>query len=691
MNKLRPGVVRAFARNGRMLCPARVGSKRPAGVRPTGLTEHLWRGALTQGEHEADHHRSRVDRSGQAGRRYGPGPGHGLRAEGRQRPSGHGHEPGAGGVPALPEADAARPVRPGLDRPRPFRALPRPHLADALHPALPVRLRARTRRPQVVPHLGLAHPRPPRARPHRGRGDHHRPAGPGHRATRWAWRWPPATSAACSTRTPPRASRRSTTPSGPSSPTATWRRASPPRRPRSPATRSSATWSPCTTTTTSPSRATPRPPSARTSPPATRRTAGTYSASSRPPTATSTCTRCTRRWRRPGRRPGARRSSRPAPSSPGPPRTRRTPARRTAPRSARTRSPPPSRSWASTRSSTSRSPTRCWRTPARSPTAAVRRTPPGPSGSTRGAPPTPSAPRSSTGSVPASCRTAGRRCCRSSRPARQVATRKASGEVLAALGPVVPELWGGSADLAGSNNTTFDKNSSFLPEGNPLPGANPYGRTVHFGIREHAMGSTMNGIALHGNTRVYGGTFLVFSDYMRPAVRLAALMKLPVTYVWTHDSIGLGEDGPTHQPVEHLAALRAIPGLNMVRPADANETAVAWHEILRRAHRQAGPARPGPDPAERADLPRANRGRGQGRLRAARVRGRAAQGDPDRHRLRGAARGRRPRDAGGRGHPHPRGLDAVRRVVRRAGPGVPRPASCRPTSRPGSPSRPASA
>ncbi|MFI0766717.1 transketolase [Streptomyces sp. NPDC021218] len=167
-------------------------------------------------------------------------------------------------------------------------------------------------------------------------------------------------------------------------------------------------------------------------------------------------------------------------------------------------------------------------------------------------------------------------------PGKDVATRKASGQVLKALGGVLPELWGGSADLAGSNNTTIDASSSFLPKGNPLPEADPYGRTVHFGIREHAMGSTMNGIALHGNTRVYGGTFLVFSDYMRPAVRLAALMKLPVTYVWTHDSIGLGEDGPTHQPVEHLSVLRAIPGLNVVRPADANETAVAWREITRR-------------------------------------------------------------------------------------------------------------
>ncbi|MGW1516715.1 transketolase [Streptomyces sp. NPDC002287] len=167
-------------------------------------------------------------------------------------------------------------------------------------------------------------------------------------------------------------------------------------------------------------------------------------------------------------------------------------------------------------------------------------------------------------------------------PGKGVATRAASGKVLEALGAVIPELWGGSADLAGSNNTTIDKTSSFLPVGNPLPEADPYGRTIHFGIREHAMAAAMNGIALHGHTRIYGGTFLVFSDYMRNAVRLSALMHLPVTYVWTHDSIGLGEDGPTHQPVEHVAALRAIPGLNVVRPADANETAIAWREILRR-------------------------------------------------------------------------------------------------------------
>ncbi|MFI1399755.1 transketolase [Streptomyces sp. NPDC020681] len=173
-----------------------------------------------------------------------------------------------------------------------------------------------------------------------------------------------------------------------------------------------------------------------------------------------------------------------------------------------------------------------------------------------------------------------------------VATRAASGKILQALGAVIPELWGGSADLAGSNNTTIDKTSSFLPDGNPLPGAKKYGRTIHFGIREHAMAAVMNGIALHGNTRIYGGTFLVFSDYMRNAVRLSALMHLPVTHVWTHDSIGLGEDGPTHQPVEHLASLRAIPGLNIVRPADANETAIAWREILKRYTKEFGVGAP---------------------------------------------------------------------------------------------------
>jgi transketolase len=171
-----------------------------------------------------------------------------------------------------------------------------------------------------------------------------------------------------------------------------------------------------------------------------------------------------------------------------------------------------------------------------------------------------------------------------------LATRSASGQVLNALAPVLPELWGGSADLAGSNDTTMAGEPSFIPvdhQTKMFPGG-PYGRTLHFGIREMAMGAILNGITLHGLTRPYGGTFMVFSDYMRPAVRLAALMRQPVTYVWTHDSIGLGEDGPTHQPVEHLWALRAIPGLDVVRPADASETAAAWRTILERTDRPAG-------------------------------------------------------------------------------------------------------
>lgn len=165
---------------------------------------------------------------------------------------------------------------------------------------------------------------------------------------------------------------------------------------------------------------------------------------------------------------------------------------------------------------------------------------------------------------------------------KEIATRKASGDTLQSLASHLPELWGGSADLAESNNTTIEHGGSFLPKSSGMKGANPYGRIIHFGIREHAMGAIMNGVALHGLTRPFGGTFLVFSDYMRGAVRLSALMKLPVTYVWTHDSIGLGEDGPTHQPVEHAAALRAIPGLSVIRPADANEVAFAWAEIIRR-------------------------------------------------------------------------------------------------------------
>ena len=216
-----------------------------------------------------------------------------------------------------------------------------------------------------------------------------------------------------------------------------------------------------------------------------------------------------------------------------------------------------------------------------------------------------------------------------------VATRSASGKVLSALASVLPELWGGSADLAGSNNTTMDGEPSFLPASRNTRSyqGTPFGRTLHFGIREHAMGSILNGIALHGGTRPYGGTFLVFSDYMRPAVRLAALMQLPVTFVWTHDSIGLGEDGPTHQPVEHLAALRAIPGLDVVRPADANETSWAWRTILERTDHPAGLI------LTRQNVPTVERGEGpatgdtlaaaDGVARGAYVLAEAASGTPD--------------------------------------------------------------
>jgi transketolase len=169
-------------------------------------------------------------------------------------------------------------------------------------------------------------------------------------------------------------------------------------------------------------------------------------------------------------------------------------------------------------------------------------------------------------------------------PGGSVSTRKASGDVINALAAVMPELWGGSADLAESNNTTIEGAPSFLPSSSTVPNASPYGRVLHFGIREHAMGAILNGIALGRLTRPFGGTFLVFSDYMRGAVRLSALMDAAVTYVWTHDSIGLGEDGPTHQPIEHLWALRAIPNLAVVRPADANETAAAWRATLHQRH-----------------------------------------------------------------------------------------------------------
>ncbi|NUP75098.1 MAG: transketolase, partial [Sinomonas sp.] len=173
---------------------------------------------------------------------------------------------------------------------------------------------------------------------------------------------------------------------------------------------------------------------------------------------------------------------------------------------------------------------------------------------------------------------------------KDVSTRAASGKVLNAIGPVLPELWGGSADLAESNNTTIEGSPSFIPSSRSTAAwkGNPYGRVLHFGIREHAAASIVNGITLGGKTRAFSGTFLIFSDYQRPAIRLSALMGIPSTYVWTHDSIGLGEDGPTHQPVEQLASLRAIPNLDVVRPADANETAWAWKTILENTTNPAG-------------------------------------------------------------------------------------------------------
>ncbi|KQV08569.1 transketolase [Leifsonia sp. Root112D2] len=191
-------------------------------------------------------------------------------------------------------------------------------------------------------------------------------------------------------------------------------------------------------------------------------------------------------------------------------------------------------------------------------------------------------------------------------PGKDVSTRAASGKVINAIAGVIPELWGGSADLAESNNTTIESAASFVPSEHSTHEwtGNKYGRVLHFGIREHAMAAILNGIVLHGNTRPFGGTFLIFSDYMRPAVRLAALMKAPSIFVWTHDSVALGADGPTHQPIEQLASLRAIPGLDVVRPADANETAYAWKTILERRQGPAGIA------LSRQNLPVFERGDG---------------------------------------------------------------------------------
>ena len=254
-----------------------------------------------------------------------------------------------------------------------------------------------------------------------------------------------------------------------------------------------------------------------------------------------------------------------------------------------------------------------------------------------------------------------------------LATRKALQKILGSVGPVLPELWGGSADLAESNNTTIPDSPSFGPstvKTEMWGQMSPYGRVLHFGVREHAMGSILNGIVLHGGTRVFGGTFLIFSDYMRPPVRLAALMNLNTIYVWTHDSIGLGEDGPTHQPIEQLASLRAVPRMSVLRPADPNETAHAFRAVLENPHRS---RRSRADPPEPPD-PGGHVGRGcrQGRLRAGRGRRRRPAGDHHGHRLGGAARRRGAQDARGRRRPHPRRLDALPRLVREPGRGLPR-------------------
>ena len=256
-----------------------------------------------------------------------------------------------------------------------------------------------------------------------------------------------------------------------------------------------------------------------------------------------------------------------------------------------------------------------------------------------------------------------------------MATRAAFGQVLNDVAPKLPELWGGSADLAGSNNTTIKGVKSFGPPSISTEDftADWYGRVLHFGIREHAMGSILSGIVLHGPTRAFGGTFLQFSDYMRAAVRLASLMDIDTIYVWTHDSIGLGEDGPTHQPIEHLAALRAIPNLSVVRPGDPNETAYAWRSILARGN--------GSGPVgfilTRQGIPVLEGTSAEGVAKGGYVLG---GGNPAEdadviliaHRLRAAARRRGAEAVGGQGHHRVRGVDAVRRVVRVPAQGVPR-------------------
>ena len=324
--------------------------------------------------------------------------------------------------------------------------------------------------------------------------------------------------------------------------------------------------------------------------------------------------------------PRSRRASAPATDRPSCGCTRSSPgrhptpaarARRTARPSAPTRWQPPRSSSGSTRRRRSRWTGTSSLGPARCASAARRPTRRGTSGMPRGGRPSPSAPRCWTGSWSHDCPRTSTRPSRPSSRTRRRDWRRARhpARCSARSRRCSRSCWGGSADLAESNNTTMADEPSFIPKGKQTKEwkGGPYGRTLHFGIRENAMGMILNGIALEGLTRPYGGTFLVFSDYMRPAVRLAAIQQLPVTFVWTHDSIGLGEDGPTHQPIEHLAALRAMPGLDVVRPADANETAAAWARDP--PPRPDGRDRPvAPEPADRRPLG-ARQGR-RGRRRA---------------------------------------------------------------------------
>ena len=460
------------------------------------------------------------------------------------------------------------PTRPGLVRPRPLRALQRPRLGAAVHRPAPHRLRHRHRRPQAAAPVGLDHPRPPRALPHpRGRG-HHRAARPGGRQR---GRVRPGRAVPGRPLQPRR-------PAGGRPPDlglllgrghdggrrlrgVVVRRLPAPRQAR-PC---------CTTTTTSPSTAAPRSPSARTSRPATGPTAGTPWPSRTPTTSPRSPPPTRPRSTSPTGRP----SSGCAATSPGGRPTPRTPPRPTAPPSARTRSGRPSRPTAGTRTSTSTCPTACT-TAGGSRCRPTRRPGPAGSGAWRTTPrPSPSWPPSCGPGSPASSPTAGTPSWTSCSPSpRSMATRVASEECINAIARRLPTFIGGSADLAESNKTDIEDGGSMGPD--------EVGRNLHFGIREHGMGAISNGLALHGGLRPFCATFLVFSDYMRPSVRLASLMDLPVVYVWTHDSVGLGGDGPTHQPIEHLAALRAMPRLRVMRPADGPETAEAWRAAIAR-------------------------------------------------------------------------------------------------------------